>query len=203
MKPLRSYAGKRGAVLAAARGLFLERGFEGVAMDEVATRAGVSKVTVYRHFPTKSVLLAAVVHAEGEGKATDSTPRPAPQTRDELVFTLEAMLTRLMTFLDQDDIVRLGCLLMSQAPHHPELAREFYAHGPAFGHETMRALLADAAEKSILSIDDPDLAAERLLALCFHRHELGRNFGVMPPLTPEARAARVRRAIDGFLAIYG
>ena len=47
------------ALLGAARGLFLEQGSE-APLDEVAKRAGVGAGTLYRHFPSRSDLLAAV-----------------------------------------------------------------------------------------------------------------------------------------------
>jgi AcrR family transcriptional regulator len=46
-------------LLAAARALVAESGNE-VALDEVARRAGVGNATLYRHFPTRADLLAAV-----------------------------------------------------------------------------------------------------------------------------------------------
>jgi AcrR family transcriptional regulator len=46
-------------LLAAARALIEESGNE-VALDEVARRAGVGNATLYRHFPTRADLLAAV-----------------------------------------------------------------------------------------------------------------------------------------------
>jgi AcrR family transcriptional regulator len=50
----------RERVIAAARAVFAERGLE-ASVPEVAARAGVGKATVYRSFPTKEHLIAAVV----------------------------------------------------------------------------------------------------------------------------------------------
>jgi AcrR family transcriptional regulator len=62
-KPMRGDAERnRGLVLAAARKLFGERGDE-VHMSQVAAEAGVGIGTVYRHFPTRQALVAAI--AEG------------------------------------------------------------------------------------------------------------------------------------------
>jgi AcrR family transcriptional regulator len=47
-------------VLDAAAALFAERGC-GVSVDEIAARAGVGHATVFRRFPTKDALIAAVV----------------------------------------------------------------------------------------------------------------------------------------------
>src|ERR1700757_1182434 len=52
---------KRASILATANTLFIDRGYEGVTMEAVATAAGVSKMTVYGHFHDKAALFAAVV----------------------------------------------------------------------------------------------------------------------------------------------
>ena len=51
----------RERVIAAAAEVFAERGIE-ASVPEVAARAGVGKATVYRSFPTKEHLVAAVVN---------------------------------------------------------------------------------------------------------------------------------------------
>jgi AcrR family transcriptional regulator len=50
----------RERVVAAARAVFGEQGRD-AQMDDVARRAGVGVGTVYRHFPTKQALLAALI----------------------------------------------------------------------------------------------------------------------------------------------
>jgi len=50
------------AILEAARALVAEQGYEAMTMDDLAARAGVSKPTLYQHFPSKeSVVIRAVV----------------------------------------------------------------------------------------------------------------------------------------------
>ena len=60
-RPLRADARRnREAVLEAARDLFAESGSE-AQIDDIARAAGVGVGTVYRHFPTKDDLIAALV----------------------------------------------------------------------------------------------------------------------------------------------
>ena len=49
------------AVLSAAIEVFGERGYAGLTIDEIATRAGVNKTTVYRRWPTKADLVGAAL----------------------------------------------------------------------------------------------------------------------------------------------
>src|SRR5262249_1217726 len=52
---------KRDAILPGAKPVFLKHGFESHSMDVVALRAGVCKMTVYRHFGSKEALFAGVI----------------------------------------------------------------------------------------------------------------------------------------------
>jgi len=55
---------RREQLIAVARGLFAEKGFEGTAVEEIATRAAVSKPVVYEHFGGKEGIYAVVVDRE-------------------------------------------------------------------------------------------------------------------------------------------
>ncbi len=55
---------KREAILAAALELFVERGFHGTAVPEVADRAGVGAGTIYRYFASKEALVNALYQRE-------------------------------------------------------------------------------------------------------------------------------------------
>jgi AcrR family transcriptional regulator len=59
----------RGALLAAARRLFAERGYEEVAAEEVVAAAGVTRGALYHHFGGKRELLDAV-YEQVEGELT-------------------------------------------------------------------------------------------------------------------------------------
>jgi AcrR family transcriptional regulator len=54
----------REAILGAAAALLLEHGLAAVSMDAVAARAGVSKATIYRWWPTKESLALDALYAE-------------------------------------------------------------------------------------------------------------------------------------------
>src|SRR6202161_2729160 len=66
------------AILAAAAGLLLEHGLAQVSMDAVAERAGVSKATIYRWWPTKETLALDALYTEWAAAA------PVPQDTGSL-----------------------------------------------------------------------------------------------------------------------
>jgi len=62
----RSKTQTRLKILDAAYGLMWRQGFLRVSMDEIALRAGVTKRTLYQHFPSKDDLLAATLAHSSE-----------------------------------------------------------------------------------------------------------------------------------------
>lgn len=52
---------RRAAILKAAAVAFADKGFAGTSMDDVAAAAGITKLIVYRHFPSKEALYEAVL----------------------------------------------------------------------------------------------------------------------------------------------
>lgn len=65
----------RARVLDAAMELLAEAGWRGCTMEAVAARAGASKATVYRHWPTRAALVLAAAERV-------SAPLPVPGTGD-------------------------------------------------------------------------------------------------------------------------
>jgi AcrR family transcriptional regulator len=82
----------RAHVLAIAERVFADEGLA-VPIDEIAKRAGVGIGTVYRHFPTKETLFAAIVHDRMErlvdhAASLASDPKPG----DAFFAVLERMI---------------------------------------------------------------------------------------------------------------
>jgi AcrR family transcriptional regulator len=75
------------AVLEAAITILALEGVAGTSMDRVAAEAGVSKVTVYTRYPSKSALIgAALTHLQ-----VDHVPEPTGAARTDLAALLGAM----------------------------------------------------------------------------------------------------------------
>jgi AcrR family transcriptional regulator len=60
----REVTDKREAIMAAALDLFVERGFYGTAVPEIAEKAGVGAGTIYRYFESKEALVNALYRQE-------------------------------------------------------------------------------------------------------------------------------------------
>jgi AcrR family transcriptional regulator len=71
----------RSVVLDAAATLLAERGYVAFTMDALVERTGVSKTTMYKHWPSRTDLIAATVQA----MATDPAVPDTGDVRDDLI----------------------------------------------------------------------------------------------------------------------
>ena len=92
-------AARREQLLDVGRSLFAERGFEATSVEEIASKAGVSKPVVYEHFGGKEGLYAVIVDREMqkllgmvEGALTGDHPR----------HLLEQAALALLTYIEED-----------------------------------------------------------------------------------------------------
>lgn len=112
------------AVYDAALAIFAEQGFQAATMEMIATRAGVSKPTVYSRFAGKDELFAAVMRRQMDRLTAFSEARRTAAGAD-----LQAMLHQearvLIDALRQPDYRALERLLQSVSFHFPELARQW------------------------------------------------------------------------------
>ena len=82
---------RRAQIIAAARRLFAHRGFDATTTREIATEAGISDALIYRYFPDKHAILAALVD---EAIAVfQGLPKPPDQAAVPLENLLELLGT--------------------------------------------------------------------------------------------------------------
>ena len=96
---------RREQLLDVGRTLFAERGYDGTSVEEIASRAGVSKPVVYEHFGGKEGLYAVVVDREVQRLLDTFT---AALTGDKPRLLLEQATLALLTYIeDQADGFRI------------------------------------------------------------------------------------------------
>jgi TetR/AcrR family transcriptional regulator, mexJK operon transcriptional repressor len=152
-----------GVIREAATTLFLRNGYLGTSMEEIATLAGVSKQTVYTHFADKEALFADLVrvnmdHAEVFVQAIASG---LPDTGD-LERDLRELARRYIASVIQPRVLQLRRLVIGEAGRFPDLARTYHEQVPERVLATLAAGLRQLAERGLLRIDDPLLAANHL-----------------------------------------
>ena len=127
-------------ITAAALELFVERGYAGTRLDDVATRAGISKGTLYLYFENKEELFMAVVR---EGIVS-----PIAEIRGRVDqfegSTLELLRMMLFGWWERVGATRLSGiqkLIFAEAGNFPELAHFYVAEVVDPGHEVIKAIV--------------------------------------------------------------
>lgn len=151
---------KRAAILEAATRVFLAKGYLGSSMDEIAATAAVSKQTVYKHFADKERLFAEIVNGT-VNEASDVVYREVLDLndRDDLESGLRKLARRQLALVMQPKLLRLRRLVIGEATRFPELGRTFYELGPERTIAALAAAFERLAERGLLELDDPHLAA--------------------------------------------
>jgi TetR/AcrR family transcriptional repressor of mexJK operon len=183
-------------ILEAAKPLFLASGYTATSMDDVASRAGVSKTTLYKRYPSKAALFAAVISAHTERSSLEWDTALFADT------SIDAALTRIGTeFMDlvcQPDALRLELVYHSEGASIPEVAAAFKASGPERVVNIVTRLFRYAVSKGLLGSIDPHFAALQFLVIL-----KGDPFGLAQQEksgnSRQDRARQVRRTVQLFL----
>ncbi|MGW9629163.1 TetR/AcrR family transcriptional regulator [Agromyces sp. NPDC055520] len=151
----------RAAILDAATGLFLEHGYDGTPLMRVAERAGVSKATLFKQFPTKAELFEAMVLAAGDAPVGEVVD---PSTGD-LGAGLQALGAAYVELLNRPRMEQLLRILIGESQRFPELRERTFDFStfPVFA-ALGRYLRAETAAGTA-HIDDPDVAASQFLGM--------------------------------------
>jgi TetR/AcrR family transcriptional repressor of mexJK operon len=159
-------ARKHRAIMAAATAVFLNKGFDGASMDEIAANAGVSKQTVYKHFADKDQLFAQIVRATAD--QIDGLVRLVTETLDDtadLDKDLAGLARRFLTALMQPQVLRLRRLVIANADRFPDVGRTWYEQGFGRVLATLANCFHRLAEHQLLQLDDPLLAANHFVGM--------------------------------------
>lgn len=190
---------KHAKILAAARASLL-RGRAAPGIESVARRAGVSKLTIYRHFGSFDALLRDVVHAQNAilMAQADGIPRVSADLRRTLVDIGE----RLIAFLSGDEGMTLLRVASSRVAHRQGLGKLVFESGPRNFVARLARLLSGTAAAEGLAIDSPREAAEELCGMWLGILTTGLQMQGCPRPTRAQMSRRARRGVDAFLRAY-
>jgi AcrR family transcriptional regulator len=132
---------------AAAR-LFAERGFDGVAVIEVARAAEVAEATVYNYFPTKEDLVYQHMEAYQDDLIEAVASRPAGVSILDAVagFVLEPRGFLDVNFPDADDALVRAARIISASPSLLSREREEFTRCSDSLAELIKAEAGDSAD---------------------------------------------------------
>ncbi|MCR5883973.1 TetR/AcrR family transcriptional regulator [Rhizobacter sp. J219] len=152
MKAAVSAVPMKDRILDAADGLFYGQGIQAVGVDAVAASAGISKRTLYKHYPSKAELVAAYL-ARRTGQAIPFEGTPVEQILglfDGLARWFGSKRFRGCAFVN-------AVAELSGERQHPAI-------GVAAEHKARRLAQVRTLLQG-LGVDDPDRLAEQLMVL--------------------------------------
>ena len=190
---------KRRQILDGARKVFMDLGFDGASMGEIARSAGVSKGTLYVYFDDKSRLFEAIVEGEvfEQGKvAFNFDPeRDVATTLREFGQAYIALLCR----PGGGSAIRT---VMAIAERMPDVGRRYYENVLQKTIGRLAFYLDTHVKANDLAIDDCQLAASQFMQMCQASLFLPFIFQAAPAPSPERIAQVVESATRMFLAAY-
>ncbi len=175
----------RTALMRSGLELLAEKGYKGATTREIAARAGVSEVTLFRHFGSKEALLQEAVQ-----KLTPPLEQVLPLRTRNLEADLLHLTERYVQMLEANQglLVRL----LPELARHPELRG---AEGPAGFNRAISSVLeyiTGLQKAGLLREESPFQAALALLGPLFARVLFFGAMGVHPPFDLKAH-------VKGFL----
>ncbi len=191
----RRQAAKRAKILTAATEIFFEEGYGRASMDQVLAKVGGSKRTLYNHFRSKEDLFAAIVTNVSDRVLAALRP---PLDAGDIKETLVAMGVQYLSVLLSPDGLALYRVMVSEAPHFPELARAFFANGPGRASGHLSDFFQEQKTRGVLKVDDPQLASEQFLGMVRGDVRLVAVLSIRKP-TKRLIKKTVEQAVESFL----
>ena len=190
---------KRRQILAGASKVFMDLGFDGASMGEIARAAGVSKGTLYVYFADKNRLFEAIVQQEA-----------LEQGRSAFNFDPDRDVTTTLREFGQA-YIELLCrpgggsairTVMAIAERMPDVGRRYYENVLEKTVNGLACYLEAHVAARDLAIDDCQLAASQFMLTCQAALFLPFIFQAAPPPSTERMTQVVESATRMFLAAY-
>lgn len=196
------FVAKHQQILQGAREVFLECGYEGASVNDIAKRAGVSKGTLYNHFPDKESLFAACIQA-GASQVQDQLMMALVGSQGNIEATLMALGQRYLEIWSSPECVMFMRTLEAEVGRQPKLGQLLFEAGPKCAADRVAEYLERATKKGQLTIDDPLRAAYQFFALCRAELDVPVRLALIDSVSPETARTHVHNAVRVFMKAYG
>jgi AcrR family transcriptional regulator len=152
------------AILESAAELLLAQGLSAVSMDAVAERAGVSKATIYRWWPTKETLALDALYNEW------SAARPRARDTGTLRGDLMSLMRPWARLAGSRPYGRVIAALITEARTDPAFAEEYRTRFLEPRRDQARAIFRRAIERGEIPADTKvEVALDVLWGPLYHR----------------------------------
>ncbi|ESY68119.1 MULTISPECIES: TetR/AcrR family transcriptional regulator [Mesorhizobium] len=191
-------------IIQAATAAFIGKGYDGTSMEEIATRAGASKQTIYKHFTDKETLFGEVVLSTAT--QVNDVIESVTTLLSEAKFMeggLQQLARRLVTMLLDEELLKLRRLIIANADRMPQLGRSWYEKGFERMLASMASCFQKLTDRGLMQTSDPRLAASHLFGMLLW---IPMNEAMFTGSDPRSKAELERHAdasVEAFLVAYG
>lgn len=190
---------KRRQILDGARKVFMDLGFDGASMGEIARAAQVSKGTLYVYFADKCALFEAILEQEALQHGQVAFNFDPTRDVETTLKDFGRAYNRLLCRPGGGSAIRT---VMAIAERMPDLGRRYYARVLDKSINRLSDYLNTHVASGDLEIDDCDLAASQFMELCKASLFLPFVFQAAPAPSEERMSEVVDSATRMFLAAY-
>lgn len=171
----RASSGERQAgLIAAAASLFAAKGFKGTTTKEIAKATGVSEALLFKYFPTKRALYAAILAEKAQySMLREAVEEAARKQDDERLFTLLASYR----IRKGADPTMLRLLLFSALEGH-EMSEMFFRQQYRVFYDLLAGYIQRRIDDGVFRPVDPLLAARAFFGVIVHHRLLHDIFGL-------------------------
>lgn len=162
------------AILSAARRVFLDQGYDALAMDALAARIGVSKGTIYARHPSKEALLSAVLHDIIEDWVAAAAVDETVLT-DDIAIRLRYHARRIARSLLNPDVYAVHRLMMTTRHRFPDTWKMLFDIGYLRTVTGLAQEITAAAARDGIPVRDAGGCARALFSMIsgWHMQESG------------------------------
>jgi len=192
---------KRQQILDGAMALFLQNGYEGTSMSQVAREAAVSKGTLYNYFDCKAALFSAMIEIVAETKLRSVYERVHTDDLD-CATTLRRVGEAMIRLMIEPSAAGLYRIIVAEAGKFPLLANIFWQRGFGVSVTTMADWIASRTARGEIAVADPVFAAEQFFMLCQTRIVQRSRFQLPVDRSDAAIALIAQRASDAFMKLH-
>lgn len=172
--PRASSQERQASLITAAASLFAAKGFKGTTTKEIAKATGVSEALLFKYFPTKRALYAAILAEKAQYSGLrEAVEEAAKKQDDERLFTLLASYR----IRKGADPTLLRLLLFSALEGH-EMSDMFFRQQYRVFYDLLAGYIRQRIDDGAFRPVDPLLAARAFFGVIVHHRLLHDIFGL-------------------------
>lgn len=184
-------------ILAAAKPVFLNDGYEAASIDAIATSAGMSKKTIYSRFRSKEDLFEAVIVLFIE----DNIPNVERSATDDgpVMDRLLRIATAVLEIALMEDSIAVRRIIVAEAARFPAFARLLNDQGVARITPLIERCLEDGNRTGEIRVEDVRHVTDLFLSIAIRSFIEKVELGLERPGLTHVKRETLKRSIEFFM----